>query len=74
MNERPHEATLDLDSDGILDLILLRAGTNAIMKGGPECSFSPFPDLGIVEADDWTTAFSATWEGNNSLPTLAFGN
>ena len=23
---------------------------------------------------DWTTAFSATWEGNAALPTLAFGN
>ena len=65
---------LDLDSDGILDLILLRAGSNAILKGGPECSFSPFPDLGIAPADNWTTAFSATWEGDNSLPTLAFGN
>jgi hypothetical protein len=24
--------------------------------------------------DDWTVAFSATWEGSSTLPTMAFGN
>ena len=30
--------------------------------------------LGLDVGDHWTTAFSATWEGTNTLPTLAFGN
>lgn len=66
---------LDIDSDGILDLVLLRVGENKLLKGGPDCSFSPFPaDFGFASDDRWTTAFSATWEGDAALPTLAFGN
>ena len=30
--------------------------------------------LGIDGGDTWTVAFSATWEGPNDLPTLAFGD
>ncbi|MDU9005077.1 CRTAC1 family protein [Sedimentitalea todarodis] len=65
---------LDIDSDGTLDLVILRAGENLLMKGGSDCAFSPFQSLGFVSADRWTTAFSATWEAGRSLPTLAFGN
>ena len=65
---------LDIDSDGQSDLVILRAGTNLLMRGLPDCAFAPFTDLGFVSEDRWTTAFSATWEPGQSLPTLAFGN
>ncbi len=66
---------LDIDSDGRMDLAILRVGENRLMRGGPDCSFAPFPEtLGFSSSDRWTTAFSATWEPGQTLPTLAFGN
>ena len=65
---------LDIDSDGITDLVLLSTGENQLLKGGPDCSFGPFSDIGFTSQTRWTTAFSATWEQGQSLPTLAFGN
>ncbi|WP_138466900.1 CRTAC1 family protein [Poseidonocella sp. HB161398] len=64
---------LDLDSDGRPDLAVLRAGPDLLLKGGPDCSFVPFEGLGFESGDHWSTAFSATWEPGQSLPTLAFG-
>lgn len=64
---------LDIDGDGHIDLAVLRVGENRLLKGGPDCSFTPF-DLGFTSDDRWTTAFAATWEDGQSLPTLAFGN
>jgi enediyne biosynthesis protein E4 len=65
---------LDIDSDGHLDLAILRVGKNLILRGGPDCSFSQFSELNFISSDRWTTAFSATWEEGQALPTLAFGN
>jgi enediyne biosynthesis protein E4 len=65
---------LDIDSDGILDLALLRVGASLLLKGGPDCSFAPFETLGFTSENRWSTAFSATWEAGQALPTLAFGN
>lgn len=65
---------LDINSDGHPDLVILRAGRNEVMQGGPDCSFAPFEVLSIDGGDRWTTAFSATWEAGEALPTLAFGN
>lgn len=64
---------LDIDSDGILDLAILRAGPDVLMKGLGHCAFTPFTTLGFESDEHWTTGFTATWEGNNTLPTLAFG-
>ena len=64
---------IDIDSDGQLDLVILRVGENLLMRGLPECQFEPF-QFGLPVSDRWTTAFSATWERGNRLPTLAFGN
>lgn len=65
---------LDIDSDGFLDLVILRVGPDRILRGQGACRFAPFEaDLGFVSDDRWTTAFSATWEAGQSLPTLAFG-
>ncbi|SLN53485.1 ASPIC and UnbV [Falsiruegeria litorea R37] len=65
---------LDIDADGQMDLVLLRVGQNRLLKGGPDCSFAPFTELDFRSDERWTTAFSATWEIEQSLPTLAFGN
>jgi hypothetical protein len=66
---------LDVDSDGTLDLVMLRRGAEAVLRGLGDCRFEDATaDLGLGDDDDWTTAFSATWEGPNRLPTLAFGN
>lgn len=64
---------LDIDSDGLLDLAVLRVGPDILLQGQPDCTFRPFDDLGFVSDDHWTTGFSATWEADPTLPTLAFG-
>ena len=66
---------IDLDGDGLLDLVVLRRGSNVVLRGLGDCRFEPANErLGLDGGDDWTTAFSATWEGSNALPTLAFGS
>ena len=64
---------IDIDSDGITDLAILRVGEDLILRGVGDCRFEPFTDIGFQSTPHWTTAFSATWEGDNTLPTLAFG-
>lgn len=65
---------LDIDGDGILDLAVLRVGQDRLLRGLGNCAFEAFdPALGFASGDHWTTAFSATWEAGQSLPTLAFG-
>jgi hypothetical protein len=66
---------IDVDSDGIIDLAVLRSGENVMLRGLGQCGFERANELwGIDGGDDWTVAFSATWEEGASLPTLAFGN
>ena len=53
---------------------MLRVGEDEILRGLGGCRFERADEpLGIHDADTWTVAFSATWEGTNDLPTLAFG-
>jgi enediyne biosynthesis protein E4 len=66
---------VDVDSDGVLDLAVLRFGENVMLRGLGECRFERANEVWGIDGDDeWTVAFSATWEGDNALPTLAFGN
>lgn len=65
---------IDINSDGWGDLVVLRVGENQLLRGGPDCAFSPFESLSFHDVLAWTTAFSATWEEGETLPTLAFGN
>ena len=66
---------IDVDSDGIIDLALLRVGENSILRGEGNCGFEPANGLWNVDGGDgWTASFSATWENGQNLPTLAFGN
>lgn len=66
---------LDVDSDGRTDLAVLRVGENVILRGLGDCRFEPANDTwGIDGGNEWTAAFSATWETAEELPTFAFGN
>jgi hypothetical protein len=66
---------VDIDSDGQVDLVVLRVGEDVILRGRGDCDFERANEaLGMLGDDAWTVAFSATWEGSNTLPTLAFGD
>ena len=65
---------LDIDSDGKIDLVLLSTGKNQLMQGLGNCQFDAFENLTLGEQAKWSTAFSATWQLDNILPTLALGN
>jgi enediyne biosynthesis protein E4 len=67
---------LDVDADGVTDLAVLRyAAGNVLLRGLGDCRFEPANERWHVDSGDaWTTAFSATWEAGEALPTMAFGN
>ncbi len=66
---------LDIDSDGITDLILLRSGENIAMRGLGGCKFEPANEAwGFDGGDAWSTALAATWERGAVWPTIAIGN
>ena len=66
---------LDIDADGNVDLAVLRLGENVLLRGLGGCAFERANEAwGFDGGDDWTTAFSASWEDPDALPTLAFGN
>jgi hypothetical protein len=66
---------LDVDGDAIVDLAVLRFGENVIMRGLGNCQFERANEIWNVEGgNDWTAAFSAKWEADESMPTMVFGN
>ena len=67
---------IDIDSDDVVDLVVLRNGAgNEVLRGLGDCRFEAADDrFGIDAGEEWTAAFSATWTGADELPTLAFGN
>lgn len=66
---------LDIDSDGKMDLAVLRAGPNMLLRGLGGCRFEDATAAwGLPTRDDWTTSFTATWERGQDWPTLFFGN
>jgi hypothetical protein len=66
---------LDVDSDGIVDLVVLRIGGAQLWRGIGGCRFEAANGpWGVSPKAAATMAFSATWEQSASLPTLAFGN
>ncbi len=65
---------VDIDSDGHIDLAVLRFGENIIFRGLGACQFERANEaFGFDGGDLWTAGFSATWEGGAALPTLAIG-
>lgn len=66
---------LDIDSDGVIDLVILRLGENRLMRGLGACRFEDVTETwGFDGGDAWSTAFAAIWEAGQHWPTLAIGN
>ncbi|MBN2630322.1 MAG: CRTAC1 family protein [Rhodobacteraceae bacterium] len=65
---------IDIDSDGITDLAILRVGEDVLMRGLGDCRFTRAnEEWGFDGGDAWSTAFAAIWEAGLAFPTLAFG-
>ena len=65
---------IDIDGDGVTDLVVLRAGETVLLRGLGDCRFERANEAwGVDGGSALTESFSATWEGVNALPTLAFG-
>ena len=66
---------IDIDGDGIMDVVVLRVGENIVMKGKGNCQFTRAnEDWGFAGGDGWSTAYAAEWEKGNQWPTIAIGN
>lgn len=66
---------LDVDSDGITDIVLLRVGENVVMRGQGNCRFERANEaFGFDGGDAWSTSLAATWERGATWPTVAIGN
>lgn len=64
---------LDIDGDDVLDLYILRVGADQVLRGLGNCAFEDTTDAwGLPTSDQWSTAFSAWWEG--ARPVLAVGH
>src|SRR5262245_14832946 len=62
---------LDIDGDGITDVVLLRVGETVLMRGLGACKFARANEQwGFDGGDAWWTAFSATFERGAAWPTL----
>ena len=65
---------LDIDGDGKVDLAILQVGGAHLLRGLGDCRFEPADGAwGFDGGGGFATAFSATWEGAATLPTLAVG-
>jgi hypothetical protein len=66
---------VDVDGDGKTDLAVLRSGENVLLRGLGGCRFERANEAwSFAGGNELTTAFSATWEGSATLPTMAIGN
>ena len=65
---------LDIDGDGVMDLVVLRVGETVLMRGLGACHFKRANEAWHFDGGNaWWTSFSATWEKGASWPTLALG-
>jgi len=65
---------IDIDGDAHVDLAVLRVGETVLLRGLGGCRFERANEAWSLDGGaEWTTAFSATWEGEAPLPTLAIG-
>jgi enediyne biosynthesis protein E4 len=66
---------INIDGDAHPDLVVLRVGENVVFRGLGGCRFERANERwGIDGGNDWSTAFSATWEAAQTMPTLSIGN
>ncbi len=65
---------IDIDSDRVTDLAVLRNGENVLLRGVGDCTFERANERwGFDGGNDWNTAFSARWDPGATFPTLAIG-
>lgn len=65
---------IDIDGNGHPDLVVLRNGETVLLRGLGDCTFERANERWEFDGGDVsTTAFSAKWEGDAALPTLAIG-
>src|SRR5665213_4503913 len=65
---------IDIDGDGILDVVLLRVGESAVFRVLGVCKFDGANEKwAFVGGDAWATAFAAEWEHGATWPTVAIG-
>ena len=65
---------LDIDGDGVMDLVVLRVGEITLLRGLGACKFERANEAWRFKAPEaWWTSFSATWEKGSAWPSLAFG-
>jgi len=65
---------IDIDGDGITDLVVLRVGEAVLMRGLGQCRFERANEKWHFDGGNaWWTSFTATWEKGAQWPTLAFG-
>ncbi len=66
---------LDLDGDSATDLVVLRVGEDVLLRGLGDCRFERANERWAFDGGTGRTmAFSATWESDAALPTLALGD
>lgn len=66
---------IDIDGDGIVDLVILRVGEDVVLRGLGGCRFERMNERWAFDGgNSWSTAFSATWLPGESWPTMAIGN
>ncbi len=65
---------IDINADEHIDLFVLRAGKNMVLRGEGDCQFSQASqEWQIPQGNEWTTGFSAWWE-DDGFPVFALGN
>jgi hypothetical protein len=66
---------LDVDGDGITDVVLLRVGETVVLRGSGECRFERANEAwAFTGGDAWWTSLAATWERGADWPTIALGS
>lgn len=66
---------IDIDSDGRVDLAVMRVGANILLRGRGGCRFEDATAAWRFDGGQaWSTAFSATWAPGDHWPTLTVGN
>jgi hypothetical protein len=66
---------IDMDGDGITDLVVLRHGENVLLRGTGNCQFERANEQwSFASGTVGSTAFSAKWDNGARWPTVAIGN